>query len=174
MFKPRQLTIASMILFAAISRLIPHPWNFSPVAAMALFGGATFTDKRLAFLVPLGAVFLSDIFIGFYREIPFIYMSYAVIVGIGMLLKKRKSPSLVTAAALASSLSFFLITNFVTWVFVDIYPRTFAGLMACFTAGIPYFRSTIISDLFFSFILFGTFYLAEKRFLILKESSQPI
>ena len=91
MNKPRFLFLAGMILLAAASRLIPHPPNFGPIAALALFGGAQFADKRLAFLVPLAAMFLSDLVLGLHSLIPVIYGSFALIVCLGFWLRRRQN-----------------------------------------------------------------------------------
>src|ERR1700688_456189 len=129
MLKPRFLVLASMILAAAASRLIPHPPNMTSITAVALFGGAYFSDRRLAFLVPLAALFLSDLFLGFYGHMEVQYLSFALIVCIGLWLEKDRSVLKIAAAALAGSVLFFLLTNFGVWAFGSLYPRTPAGLM---------------------------------------------
>jgi len=171
MHRPRLLVLVGMILFAAIARLIPHPWNFTPLAAMALFGGAHFSKKSHAFLVPFGALILSDAIIGFYLHMPIIYVSFALIILIGFYLKGKKGFVPAATAVLVSSISFFVITNFGVWAFGPLYPKTLAGLFQCFTAAIPYFRNALGGDAFYAALLFGSFSLAEKRFSILK--SQP-
>src|SRR5438046_5094346 len=109
--KPRFLTLAGMIFSAALIRLLPHPWNFTPVAAMGLFGGAHFTDKRLAFAVPLSAVFLSDLVIGFYPLWWIVYVAHATSVVMGLQLQRHKSVPALAGASLAASLIFFLVSN---------------------------------------------------------------
>ncbi len=94
---------------AAASRLLPHPPSFTPVAAMALFGGATFTDKRAAFLVPLGGLFLSDLVIGLHALMPVVYGAFALIVGIGFWLRGRRRATRIIAAAVASAVLFFVL-----------------------------------------------------------------
>src|SRR5881392_1199654 len=91
MNKPRFTVLAGMILAAAASRLIPHPPNFTPLAAIALFGGANFADKRAAFLVPLGGFFVSDLAIGFYPITPVVYGSFALIVCLGFWVRRRRT-----------------------------------------------------------------------------------
>src|SRR5579864_9381753 len=103
MLKPRLAVLASMIFAAAMFRLVPHPPNVNPIAALALFGGASFSDKRLAFLVPLAALFSSDLMLGLYSHMEFVYGSFAAIVCIGFLLKARRNAIAVAAAAVASS-----------------------------------------------------------------------
>ncbi len=162
MLKPRFLTLSFLVLGATISRILPHPWNFSPLGAIALFGGAYFSDKRLAVIVPLSAVFISDIFLGFYREWPFIYIGYVFMVFVGMRFLERKSMKRIASASLFGSFIFFLWTNFVTWGFGSLYSRDFQGLVACYIAAIPFFQRAVLGDLFFTLILFGTFAVLEK------------
>lgn len=167
--KPRLLVLVCMILAAAASRLIPHPPNVAPVTAVALFGGAYLSDKRLAFLVPVAALFLSDLILGLYPHMEIVYGSFAVVVCIGLLLRKRRTPLRIAGAALASSALFFIITNFGVWAFDALYPRTMAGLVACYVAAIPFFRNTLMGDALYTAILFGGFALAEKWFPALRE-----
>ena len=169
MIKTRLLVLASMILAAAASRLIPHPPNMTSVAAMALFGGATISDKRAAFLVPLAALLLSDVVLGFYRHMEVVYVAFALIVGIGIWLRKHRSPLPIAGATLASSVLFFLITNFGVWAFESMYPKTLGGLVACYVAAIPFLRNTLQGDLLFSLVLFGGFALLERQFSAVRE-----
>jgi len=111
MFKTRFVVLVGIILAAAASRLIPHPPNFAPITAMALFGGAYFSDKRFAFLVPLTAMFLSDLVIGLHSLMTVIYGSFALIVCIGLWLRKRRTVLPIAGAVLASSILFFVITS---------------------------------------------------------------
>ena len=124
MLKPRWVVLVAMILAAALSRLLPHPPNMASVSAVALFGGAYFTDRRMAFLVPLAALLLSDFVLGFYRHMEVVYLTFAAIVGIGLWLRSNRSVPRVAGAAVASSLLFFLTTNFDVWAFGSLYPKT--------------------------------------------------
>jgi hypothetical protein len=169
MLKPRLMVLIAMVLAAAASRLIPHPPNLTSVTAVALFGGAYFSDKRLAFLVPLAALFLSDLILGFYSHMEVVYLSFALIVCVGLWLQKRRSAFHIAGAALASSVLFFLITNFGVWAFGSLYPKTIAGLLACYVAAIPFFQNTLQGDLFFTAVLFGGFALLERSFPPLRE-----
>jgi predicted small integral membrane protein len=169
MNKPRFTVLAGIILAAAASRLIPHPPNFTPVAALALFGGASFASKRVALLVPLAAMFLSDLVLGLSLITPVVYGSFALIVGLGLWLRRRKSFSRVAFAAIASALLFFVLTNFGVWALGSWYPKTWAGLADCYVAAIPFFRNTLASSLLYSALLFGGWALAEKRFASLRE-----
>lgn len=171
MEKPRFTTLAAMIFFAAASRLMPHPPNFTPIAAMALFGGASISDKRLAFALPLAALFLSDAALGFYHGMIWVYGSFALIVCLGLQLQSRRRLLPIAGAALVSSGLFFALTNFGVWVSDGLYPRTLAGLGACYVAAIPFFQNTLAGDLVYTALLFGGFALAEKKFPALREST---
>jgi hypothetical protein len=157
----RILAILSAILVAAVLRLVPHPPNFTPIGAMALFSGAYLGRKPLAFAAPLGALLLSDLVLGFYHGQATVYFSVALIVMLGMIALRSVSPLRVGAAAIASSILFFVITNFGMWLFSGIYSRTLAGLEACYVAAIPFFQNTVAGDLFYATLLFGGFKLAE-------------
>ena len=169
MVKPRLMALTVFVLVAAASRLIPHPPNMTSITAIALFGGAYFSDKRLAFLVPLAALFLSDLILGFYSHMEVVYLSFALVVCIGIWLQKRRQILFITGAALASSVLFFLLTNFGVWALESLYPKTVAGLFACFVAAIPFFQNTLQGDLFFTAVLFGGFALLERSFPRLSE-----
>jgi hypothetical protein len=168
---PRFFTLVGMIIFAALARLLPHPWNFTPVAAMALFGGAQFESKAMGFVVPFGALFLSDILLGPHPTFFFVYGAFALTVLIGFSLRGKPSVSGIALAALSSSLSFFLITNFGHWMVSFDYPKTFSGLMVCYSAAIPFFRNTLAGDFFYTAILFGLMTMAERRFPALQPAA---
>jgi hypothetical protein len=171
MLRPRLVLLISIILLAALSRLIPHPPNMASVTAVALFGGAYFSDRRLAFLIPLAALFLSDLVLGFYNHMEVVYSSFALIVCIGFWLQKNRSTLHIAGAALTSSVLFFLLTNFGVWAFDSLYPRTLDGLITCYVAAIPFFTKTLQGDMLYTIILFGGFTLLEWRFSVLREPS---
>jgi hypothetical protein len=158
----RILALLSAIVAAAALRLVPHPPNFSPIGAMALFGGAYLGRRGLAFVAPLAALLLSDAVIGFHSGMPFVYASIALIVLIGLALRSRIGLVTVAAASISSSVLFFGITNFGVWLQSGMYPHSFAGLGACYVAAIPFFQNTVAGDLFFSGLLFGGFALLER------------
>ncbi len=170
MNRPRFLFLAGIILAAALSRLIPHPPNFSPVAALALFGGAAIADKRPAFVLPLAAMFLSDLILGFSPLTPVIYGCLALIVCLGFWVKRSQSPGRIGLAAVAGAILFFGVTNFGVWAMGSYYPKTGAGLAECFTAAIPFFWNTLTSDLFYAAILFGALRAAEWRWPVLRPT----
>ena len=158
----RLAAIFVAILVAAALRLVPHPPNFTPIGAMALFSGAYLGRKGvIAFAAPLGALLMSDLVLGFYRGMPTVYFSVALVVIIGWLSLQRTSPLRIGMAALASSILFFVVTNFGMWLSSGFYPHTLAGLEACFVAAIPFFQNTVAGDLFYATLLFGGWKLAE-------------
>jgi hypothetical protein len=169
MLKPRFLVLISMILVAAASRLIPHPPNVTSLTAVALLGGAYFSDRWLAFLVPLSALFLSDLVLGFYHHMEVVYLSFVLIVAIGLWLQKRRTALPIAGAALASSVLFFVLTNFGVWVFDVFYPKTLGGLIACYIAAIPFFRNMLLGDLLYTAVLFGGFSLLERWLPVLRN-----
>jgi hypothetical protein len=170
MNKTRFIILAGMILVATASRLIPHPPNFTPVAALALFCGASFANKRVALLVPLAGLFLSDLVLGFYVLTPVVYGSFALIVCLGFWLRRQQTVWRIAGASVAGAVLFFVATNFAVWVFGGLYPKNGGGLADCFVAAIPFFRNTLVSDLLCSALFFGGLGLAEKRWPILAET----
>ena len=169
----RLIAIVSAILAAAALRLAPHPPNFTPIGAMALFGGAQLGRRTLAFVVPLGAMLLSDAIIGFHSGMAFVYASFAATVLIGWAVRAGLTPLRIGAAALASSVLFFLVTNFGTWATSGMYPRDMAGLTACYAAAIPFFRNTVAGDLVYAALLFGGFALLEDAIPGLRDAREP-
>ncbi|MEK7109705.1 MAG: DUF6580 family putative transport protein [Patescibacteria group bacterium] len=151
-FAIRNSSIFLIILLAVVARLVPHSPNFAPIGGLALFSGANFKNKT-ALLIPLIAMFISDIFLGFHKTIPFVYLSFIIIALIGRSIKNNKWSSLAKAS-LVSSVLFFLITNFGVWATGTMYPKNLSGLTQSYVMGIPFFRNTIISDLFYSFSFF--------------------
>ena len=146
-----------MILAAAFSRLLPHPVNVAPIAAMALAGGV-YLDKRFAFAIPIAALLITDWFLGFYPILFFVYVSFIAIGLIGLWLKSHKRPLPVIGATLFSSALFFVVTNVGVWIVgPEMYPRTWGGLVECFVAAIPFFRNTVFGDLVYTGVLFGIF-----------------
>ncbi len=170
LISPGFLTVIGMILVAAFTRLIPHYPNFTAVGAMALFGGAYITNKKLAFIIPLAALFVSDLVIGFYSGMWVVYLSFVLIVFIGMSLRNNKKPTRIALASISSSVAFFLITNFALLPGITLYPHTFMGIMESYTAAIPFFGYNVAGDLFFSAVLFGSYELAKIKFPKLAEA----
>ncbi|MBA2635847.1 MAG: hypothetical protein H0U83_04030 [Sphingomonas sp.] len=166
----RIYALVAAIACAALFRLVPHPPNFSPIAAMALFSGAYLPRRALAFAAPLAALLLSDLVLGFYAGMNFVYFAVALTVVIGWAISRRRTPLRIGAAAIAGSVLFYVLTNFGTWLFSGLYPRTLDGLIACYVAAIPFFQNTVAGDLVFSALLFGGFALAERAVPKLREA----
>ena len=180
----RTILIFTMIVIAASLRLAPHPWNFTPIGAIALFSGAMVRDRRLAFLFPMAVMLITDLIIGFNKLSPLVYASFLISVLIGRVVvssafseparadresktetagaaKKYRLPR-IAGATFLGSLQFFLITNFGVWAFLGSYPRTGAGLAACYLAGVPLLWNTLAGDATYATLLFGGFFLAER------------
>ena len=177
------LIMLSGIAILAISRLVPHAWNFTPIAGMALFGGAAFRNKKLAFAVPMAAMLLSDVILeiakpgyGFHSSMPYVYGAFLLITLLGFAIRNNRKPLPIIGASVAGTIIFFLVTNFGTWASQGIYPHTFGGLMECYTAGLAFLNYnmhsgivtsillTICGDLFFTGLFFGSFYLLNKEY----------
>lgn len=164
-FTPKMMLILIAIIGAASMRLIPHWPNFTPVAAIALFSGAHINKRSLAFLIPLAAMFVSDLILGFHSTMIAVYAAFGITVVAGILLTNRIKAGNVVLASLFSSVIFYLITNFGSWISGMMpYPKDFTGLMQAYAAGIPFFNNGLLGDLFFSTVLFGGFYLIGLRF----------
>lgn len=161
---PRNIFIASALLIAIAGRLIPHAPNFTPVTAMALFGGATLNNKRLAYILPIVAMFLSDLIIGFHNTMWAVYLAFIATVYIGTKINGNIKPLTVITASVASSALFFIVTNFAVWLGSNFYPQNIYGLIECYVAAIPFFNNGLLGDLFYSGILFTVFALAGQRF----------
>jgi hypothetical protein len=157
----RLIAILSAIVLAAALRLVPHPPNFTPIGAMALFSGAYLGRRALAFVAPLFAMVLSDVVLGFYSGFWITYLAVALIVVVGWVALSKMSVLRVGGAALASSIVFFAVSNFGTWLMSGMYTHDFAGLEACYVAAIPFFQNTLAGDLFYVTLLFGGLRVAE-------------
>ncbi len=160
-----------LVLAAALSRLLPHPPNFTPIAAIAL-SSAVYLDKRYAFIIPLTAMLISDAIIGFHDGMVWVYGSFVLIGLIGLWLRSHKSPLPILGAALVSSVLFFIITNFGVWLMGTMYPKTAEGLLACYIAAIPFFQNTLVGDVAYTAALFGLFELGAywlRREIIFAE-----
>jgi hypothetical protein len=179
-FTPRIVFVISIIIVAACMRLLPHWPNFTPIAAIALFGGTKLNKKWLAFLVPLAAMFISDLIIGFHHYIVAVYLCFALTVSVGIYISKNAKIPKTIFASLLSSVLFYLITNFAVWLGSPFYSQDFNGLMLCYTAGLPFmsngslgisfFLNGLLGDLFYNTIFFGAFYLASLRFPVLAKA----
>ena len=150
-----KLIIPAIIIFAAFTRLMPHPPNFTPIIAMGLFGGAYLKDRRLVFLIPLVAMVIADTFLGFHGMMVWVYGSLILISMMGILLKNRTSLVNCSVAALGGSLLFFLVTNFGVWFISGFYEKSIAGLITCYAMALPFFHNTLAGSVVYSAIMFG-------------------
>jgi hypothetical protein len=188
MLPPRFWFLSALTLAAAISRIIPHPYNFAPFAAVALFGAATFPGRWSAVLVPFGSLLLGDCLLevtyragwqpnwGFHRGQWVVYASLIPSLLLGFAIRGRRTVTNVAAATLAGSVFFFLSTNFAVWASgsIDVYPRTIQGLLLCYEAAIPFFKNTLAGDFVYATALFGGLALAEARFPSLRRTAKPV
>ena len=153
-----------LVLVGVISRLIPHPWNATPVMAIALFAG-TYLSKRWAIVVPLAIVALSDILIGWHDTIPFTWGAFVLTGMIAWRIRPRPSAARILISSLAGSMLFFVITNFGVWFTQALYPKTLEGLWQCYVAAVPFFRNTVLGDLLYVGTLFGGYAAAASLLL---------
>jgi hypothetical protein len=161
---PKMYMIIGMIFAGAMMRLIPHWPNFTPIAAIALFGGSFLKRKDLAFLVPVTAMLLSDLIIGFHSTMLPVYLSFIAIVGLGMVLQSRLTVVNTISASLAASFLFYMVTNFASWTSgLMPYPMNFGGLLQSYIAGLPFLYNGILGDLFYTSVLFGVVYMKTKK-----------
>lgn len=161
------IAVGALILLAAATRFLPHPANFTAIGAMALFGTARLQDKRLAFVLPIAAMLLSDLFIPFGYN-PSVYLSFVLIALLGSSLRNTKNVLPIAGASIASSLIFYIITNFAVWMGDNgvMYSRSIDGLWMSYTAAIPFFWNGLAGDLFFTGVLFGSYELVRKFALV--------
>lgn len=179
----RGLVLVSMIAAAALSRLLPHPPNFTAVGAMALFAGAHLTSRWQALAVPLIAMLVSDTVLqlavpgwGFHTLMPVVYACVAVTAWLGStIMRQRVTPTRAGAASLTSASIFYLVTNLgMWWSGIGAFPRTLDGLVATYIAGLPYFGNTLAGYAFFGGLLFGGWAMLERRFLVLAPAGSTV
>ena len=152
-------TVCFLIILAAITRFIPHPFNFTAVGAMALFSGANFKDKRFAYLMPIAVMFLTDLYFGFHFSILPVYACFAFTVWLGTRISQNQNPKSIGLNSITSSVIFFLITNLPFW-YLDqgLYSMDLRGTMQSYTMALPFFTNQIIGDLFYNGLLFSLYY----------------
>lgn len=158
----------AVLLGAVLMRLIPHVPNMAPIGALALFSGFMMPHVG-GFFLPLTAMVISDIFLGFHATIPYIYGSFILITGIGYLLHKKITPLRVGFGSLAGSILFFIITNFGVWITSSMYEKNIGGLLKSYMMGLPFFRNTVIGDLFYNAVFFagyGIFLVLSKQIVL--------
>jgi len=186
---PGPLVLTAMIVLAALSRLLPLPPNFAPIEAIALFGGAYFARRHLAFLVPLLAMLAADLLLGALRGNSYLayfttlgylpslvanYLCIALTVLLAFRLRGRVNGTRVLGYSLAGSVLFFVVSNFAVWLSAFIvpgYPACSTGLLPCYVAAIPFFKTTVLSTLAYSALLFGGFALLRQRLPALRPQT---
>lgn len=159
--KERIPEIILAVVFVAIGasmRLLPHAPNFAPIAAIALFGGVYFS-RKIGLVLPIAAMLVSDLFIGFYSPwlMLTVYASFVLTVVLGHWLKKHKKWYAFAGSAIAAGVLFFVVTNFAVWLTSPWYAKTLAGLIQCYVMAIPFFRNTIMGNLFYVTVFFGAY-----------------
>jgi len=154
--RQRAWLVSGLILVGIVSRLVPHPWNATPLTAIALFGG-TYLSKRWAIVLPLGIVAASDLFLEWHSTVPFTWGAFAVTGWLAWWVRVRPSAGRILAGSLLGSVLFFVLTNFGVWATQTLYPTTLAGLWECYLAGIPFFRNALVGDLIYTAVLFGMY-----------------
>jgi hypothetical protein len=178
MLSTRTSALILIIVAAAATRLLPHPPNVTALTALALFGGACFADRRLAFAVPLLALTLSDAVLGLtgswsemvvQAHVEVQYLAFALVVALGLALGRRRSAGRVAGYTLAGAIVFFVVSNFGVWLLQSMYPQTLEGLAACYVAAIPFFRNSLLGDFAWAALLFGGMRLLELKFVSLRE-----
>ena len=160
--------VIAIIVIAIFARLIPHAPNFTPLLAVALFSGALFSGNKLFYLIPVAALLVSDLFLGFSSITPVVYFSLGLIAVLGISLKKAtekfnsKSIMSITIKSFAAAVIFFIVSNMGVFLLTGMYPISLAGLVECYTLAIPFFRNTLISTMAYSFSLFGLYAAVTK------------
>ncbi|MDV6234234.1 DUF6580 family putative transport protein [Leptospira ellisii] len=161
MIRSKSLIVLSLILIAVASRYLPHPANFTPVLAISLFAGARFVSKKLSLLIPVGALLISDLLIGFHDQMLAVYAMTLLMVVAGWRLRESSSVKKVVLSSLVGSFAFFIVTNFYVWA-LGYYSYDLNGLFQSYVMAIPFFHNTLLGDLFYNGVLFGGFALIER------------
>lgn len=146
-----------VVLGAVFLRLIPHIPNVNPIGALALFSGIMVPSLG-AVLFPFAAMFISDLFLGFHATLPYVYGSFALIVGLGYVTRKKVNLFIVGFASITGSVLFFIITNFGVWATGRMYAKNFSGLVEAYAMGLPFFRNTLVGDVFFNLLFFAGYH----------------
>jgi len=162
-FQIYNITPLIVIILAVLLRLVPHVPNFTPVAAMALFGGV-YLSKRLAFIFPLVVMFVSDMFLGFHQSMPYVYIGFFLTVLLGFAIRQKPSFFKVAGMTFLSAIVFFLITNWGFFLTNSLYPKTFSGQMSAYFMALPFFRNSLLGDFFYTGLFFGSYFFVKTIF----------
>ena len=158
------LLLLLIIVITATTRLIPHPPNFTPIIAICLFSGAFFKNRIVAFVVPLGAMIISDLFLGLHVTLYWVYGSVLLVVILGILLNDKINLKRYLLAGFGGSILFFIITNFGVWITSSFYPKNLYGIIYCYIMALPFFVNTLISSLLYISVMFGFYNLVKNNF----------
>lgn len=161
----------ALMVFGVIMRLVPHPANFAPVGAIAIFGAAVL-PRKLGWWLPLAIMAASDLIIGFYSGILYTWAAFLLVGLFGLTLRQSSNVYRVLLGSFGGALIFFAVSNFGVWAQGGLYPHTWAGLVQCYTMGLPFFRNTLAGDLVFNTILFGAYALATKELVLRTRAAQ--
>jgi len=166
------ILVISLIILGSSLRLLPHYYNATPVAAMALFSGF-YLRRKFTFLIPIATMLISDYFLGFYdwKLMASVYVSFILVGLLGIALKKYKKTYTLVIGSFVGSMIFFMITNLAVWLFTNWYPRTLEGIANCYLMALPFLKSTLLGDIFYVIVFFGSYALAKA---IIKKSYQPL
>jgi hypothetical protein len=154
-----QAVAITLIIFGILLRLLPHMPNFAPVGAIALFGGAVL-GWRTAVWLPLIIMMGADMVIGMYPGMIFTWAGFVLVSLFGTMLRNASLPVRIGVGAIGSGVIFFIVSNFGVWAVGGLYPHTITGMIDCYYMALPFFRTSLLADLFYSTVLFGTYELA--------------
>jgi len=163
MLSPATRMLVVAVTALVLSRWLPHPPNFTPLVAAALFSGALCRDWRLALAIPLSAMLLADLWLGLHDTLAFVYLGIAAAVALGRGLGSQRQPAWLLGAGTLGAVLFFLISNFGVWLTQDLYPPTVTGLAACYLAALPFFTNTLVATLLWGALLFGGEHWLRRR-----------
>jgi hypothetical protein len=168
--KKNNLIFIGLILISGMTRLIPHPWNFTPLLAVCIFSGYKIKHNGLAIFLPLISIFIGDLFLGIYSGMVWVYSGYILIILLSRILSKSKSINSKIISAIAGSFIFYIISNFGVWYSGAMYQLNFKGLVECYIAGIPFYKNTLIGTIIYSGIFFGISEMVERNLIQIATS----
>ncbi len=176
-----EFSVAVLLVLIGVSlRFLPHPPNFTPILAIALFGGFYFS-RKIAFILPIAAMVITDVFIGYYelKLMAVVYGSFLLCVVLGFWLKKNKKWYTILGGSLLAAIIFFLLTNFSVWAFTPWYAKTFSGIIQCYLMALPFFKNTLLSNLFYVSVFFSVYevaryFIRKKREIVLLSGLKSI
>lgn len=162
LIKNKTYSLIAFVLIASLTRIIPHPWNFTAVGAIAFFSGARFEDKKMALWVPVLTLFITDLILGFHSTVLFTYGGFLLMSLLGRMAQRTQFVK-TTGLLITSSLAFYFVSNFGVWAVENYYPKTFEGLIQCYVMGIPFLQRQLMADLFYSGLLFAAYEALNRK-----------